>query len=86
MPCDLLMCQWSALCFAQGNLCGYEAAGQRRNDTKDPFKGTSPTIRTAYMLGPARAAILSACDACAIIYVHVHMHMCMSKTWAGIVA
>ena len=80
LHCELLISQWSALCFAQGNLCGCEAAGPKRDDAKDPSKGTPLAIRTAHALSPARAAILSACDACAITHVHVHMHMCMSKT------
>ena len=84
LACDLLMCQWSALCFAQGNLCGCEAAGSRRDDAKDLFKSTSPAISTAHALVPARAAIQSACGACAI--THMHMHIRISKTWAGIVA
>ena len=34
LPCELLMCQWSALCFAQDNSCVLEAAGFRRDDAK----------------------------------------------------
>ena len=75
LPCDLLMCQWSALRFAQDNFCGFEAAGSKRDDAKGLDKSTTPATRTAYAHTHARSTIPNACGACAITHVHVHAYM-----------
>ena len=74
LHCELLISQWSALCFAQGKFCGSKAAISTRNETNGLDTTTAPATHTAHALVPAHAVILNVSGTCAITHVHLHAY------------